>query len=283
MSDKEVPDETFDKLQKLIAEMIASSDGDSVMSLTVQPDSNTMPFAATWVAKIKDEQKWRNANQELMKIWGESSLKEIYADSFDIQPEYKMTQAVESYRGVSIDAITCSIITTDPNSEYAELIQNVYGQGINYRWAFTDGLYLYSIGENCQQEIRDLIDKTKDGIDNQPDPEITAAMQLLTEPQECDFFGTFNYVRILNMARMFMPSEISAPLTDVEFSSKSNIAFGGKVGTRQLTLEIALPKEHLLEITAAADEMNKAIIQQHKQAAAEAAAEPNTTDTNNLE
>jgi hypothetical protein len=287
MSDKEVPDETFDKIQALLADMTASSDGDSVMSLTAQLDSNSMPFAATWVAKIKDEQKWRNANQELMKLWGQSSLREIYADSFDIQVEYKMTQAAESYRGVSIDAITCSMDSTDPNSEYAQLIQNVYGQGINYRWAFTDGLYLCSIGSNCQHQIRDLIDKAKDSIDNQPNPEITAAMQMLTEPQECDFFGTLNYVRILNIATVYMPSEISAPLTDLQFSSKSNLAFGGKVGAGRESLEIAIPKEHLIEITTAVEAMNKVMMQQYQQqaeeAAAEAATEPNTTDTNNLE
>lgn len=280
MSDKEVPAETFEKLQKLFAQMVASSDGDSVMSWTIQPDSNAIPFAATWVAEINDVPKWQQANEEIMKLWGQSTFGDIYADSFDICTEYKATPAVDNHRGVQVDAMTFSISPTDPNSEYAKMIQNIYGQGLDYRWAYTDGLYLCSIGADCQKGIRDLIDKTKDGVDSQPKPEIAAAMQLLANYEECDFTGTYNHVRVLNMVRVFMPPEISSALTELdEFSSNSNLAFGGKIGTGRMSLEFALPKEHLIEMATVADAMNKAIIQHQREQALNAAepdSEPNT-------
>ena len=59
-----------------------------------------------------------------------------------------------------------------------------------------------------------------------------------------DFFGTFNVVRMLKMMSV-MPS---FPIQDISVESKSNIAFGGKIGNGKVVFKVAVPKAHISEV-----------------------------------
>jgi predicted Zn-ribbon and HTH transcriptional regulator len=55
-------------------------------------------------------------------------------------------------------------------------------------------------------------------------------------------------MNLFKMAVAFSP----APTPQIDIPTKSNISFAGKVGKGTLTIDIALPKEHLAEIAAGA-------------------------------
>jgi hypothetical protein len=59
-----------------------------------------------------------------------------------------------------------------------------------------------------------------------------------------DFFGTLNVVRMLKMISGMVP----LPIPDISAESKSNIAFGGKIGEGKAVLKVAVPKAHIKEV-----------------------------------
>ena len=84
--------------------------------------------------------------------------------------------------------------------------------------------------------------------------------------KSADFVGTYNHVRLLKLTGLMMAGMQQLPvelrtlyqnMSQIDIESKSNLAFAGKMGNRTATVEIALPKEHLLEIKTAFEELTK--------------------------
>ncbi|MGB2810056.1 MAG: hypothetical protein WBC22_20115, partial [Sedimentisphaerales bacterium] len=132
-------------------------------------------------------------------------------------------------------------------------IDAMYGDGFEYRWAIVDGLWVCTIGGDVDSAIRKLIDEVKAGEPEQMAAEMKAALTLLPEAGRADFMGTYNFLRLFKMmgamAGAFMP--VPMPLAKMDISTRSNIVFAGKAGNNRMTVDIALPKEHLTEIVAA--------------------------------
>lgn len=121
--------------------------------------------------------------------------------------------------------------------------------------------------------------------------EFRTAMAFTTESDNADFVGTVNGVRYMNMAgamvqamdTVLSPRAFVMPIIDTP--SNSNIAFASKVGGGTMVLEIALPKEHLLEIKAAGEIFKQKMLeaqQQARETAAKVVAEA-AADANNLD
>jgi len=71
---------------------------------------------------------------------------------------------------------------------------------------------------------------------------------LIPNANKADYVGTYNLMNLFKLAMAFAPM----PAPKMDMPAKSNIAFAGKVGKGTSTIDIALPKEHLAEIAAAA-------------------------------
>jgi hypothetical protein len=107
-----------------------------------------------------------------------------------------------------------------------------------------NNLLVYAIASDSGTLVRKLIDQAK-GDATQPFPsEVEAAVQLIPGAEKACFFATYNYLRVLQMVTAIMPMPI--PQTAVQ--SQSNIAIAGKVSGGSLSVEMALPKQHLMEI-----------------------------------
>ncbi|GAH10462.1 unnamed protein product, partial [marine sediment metagenome] len=89
--------------------------------------------------------------------------------------------------------------------------------------------------------------------------EVKAALAILPDPDEADFVGTYNYLRLFKWVAAM------TPMPQMDFPTKSNIALAGKVGNGKMTVDIALPKEHLTEIMTAIQMMMQKMMQQQMQ------------------
>ncbi|MHC4659674.1 MAG: type II secretion system protein GspG, partial [Planctomycetota bacterium] len=133
----------------------------------------------------------------------------------------------------------------------AQMIVAMYGDGFNYRWGTVDGLWVCAYGGEVDSPIRELIDLVKAGGPKQMAAEIKAALALLPDAGKADFFVTYNYVRALEMLPAMMGAMMPVPMPEIDIPTKSNIVLAGKIGDGKMTIDIALPKEHLTEIVAA--------------------------------
>jgi len=96
--------------------------------------------------------------------------------------------------------------------------------------------------------IRKLCDELNAQEPKQMGAEIKQILALLPDADKADFVGTYNLMNLFKMAAAFSPT----PMPQIDIPTKSNISFAGKVGKGTLTIDIALPKEHLAEIAAGA-------------------------------
>jgi hypothetical protein len=268
-------------LNNLIAEMIASSGGPGVFSFGIDEKSKP-PFVGRFVFAVKDAERWSKANEGFIEIWNKSGFAKIYR-KLGMETNYEITHNTDTYRDVSIDSARFSMGAADANSDYGKTIDQIYGGGIDYRWATVDGLHVMVFGGDCNSAIYDLIDEVKAGGPEQISGEMQAALSTLTEAAKSEFVGTFNYVRMLKMAAAITPQggALMTPpgVPKIDIPTNSNLAFAGKVGNGKLTIEIALPKEHLLELKAAFEAMQKATAEA-RQAAKEAAATNTASEAN---
>jgi hypothetical protein len=265
MSEKEVSDETAEKIEQLVFDMISACGGDGVASLVQVPDSNNLGFGLEYIVEVSDPEKWIKTNEEIMNTWAQGGFQDIYSESFGLDIDYGVQRGVEEYKGVKIDSAFFALKATDPNSEYANLISSVYGEGIDYRWATTKGLYVCAIGGDCRTRIHKLIDSVQNNDSAQIQPEFNEALRLLPESDKCDLLGTFNYLRILSLSSSFMPQPISEAFKQIDLTSRSNIVFGARLADGYENLHIIIPKKHIIEIYNALQKIGPLMMQAQNQ------------------
>jgi len=101
--------------------------------------------------------------------------------------------------------------------------------------------------------IRKLSDMLKAKEPKQMGAEIKPILALLPEADKADYVGTYNLMGLFKLATAMAPM----PMPQMDMPTKSSIVFAGKVGKGMMTVDIALPKEHLAEIAAAATMMQQ--------------------------
>ena len=95
---------------------------------------------------------------------------------------FTIKRAVDNYKSVSIDSSKFTIKSTDPNSPEGQMINAMYGEGFDYRWAVVDDLCVSVMGGDVDSEIRKLIDHVKAGGPKQLPNEMKTAMSLMLQP-----------------------------------------------------------------------------------------------------
>ena len=93
------------------------------------------------------------------------------------------------------------------------------------------------------QHREQLIDEVKAGGATEPASDIKQAVAMLGDGQD-DLFGTFNIIRMFEMAS----ATPGFPIKVGDIESKSNIAFGGKIGNGKAVFKVAVPKAHVTEV-----------------------------------
>ncbi len=214
------------------------------MAASVSIDSNNKPpFTAKYVIAIKDEKKYNQVIDEAIKMMNTSGILGFYKE-MGMETSFEMTKGTDNYNGVSIDSAKFTIKSTDANSPQGQMINKMYGEGFDYRWGVVNGMCVMAFGGDVNANIRKLIDQVKSGAVPQPGGEITSAMSLVPQAENADFMVTYNVPRLFKMASAFAP----IPMPQVDIQSKSNIVIAGKADNGKMTVNVAIPKQHIMEI-----------------------------------
>lgn len=243
---KDMSDEDAAKIKSLASDFVAVFSGNDAMSFSVDPNNKPV-FVVKYVIEMgdTDKDKFYEVIEEGAELFNTGGIADFYK-SLGMETSITIKRDVDSYKGISIDSTKVVIKSTEPNSPQGQMINAMYGEGFDYRWAMVDGLWVCIAGGDVNSAIRSLIDLVKVGGPKQMASEMKAAVALIPQSEKADFVGTYNFLRLFKIMGAMMP--MPAPMPQMDISTKSNIAFAGNIGQGKMTLEVALPKEHLMEM-----------------------------------
>jgi hypothetical protein len=231
------------KIKKLCDEMIDSIGDRFVCTVSIDPNTKP-PFDAAYVLAVKDVEQFNRTTDEFAQTWTGSAFDELYK-GLGMETGFTIKRGVDNYKGIPIDSATLTMKFADANLPEAQMINAMYGQGFNYRWAMVDGLWVCRIS-NDPNAIYKLIDRAKAGPPTQICPEMQKAMAVIPDADKADVIFTYNYLRLFKMMSAMMPAEMQMP--QINIPSKSNLVFAARAEKGKLIFDAALPKEHLQEM-----------------------------------
>ncbi|MEN6578873.1 MAG: hypothetical protein ABFD90_21195 [Phycisphaerales bacterium] len=243
MMGKNATDPQILQLKKLATDATTALGGTLAGSFSLDAASKP-PFAVRYVVGLKDPQAFYRCLEESAKLFSTGALADLYKE-MGLKANFEIQRKAETYKEVAIDALKMSFTVTDPNSPQAQMVAAMYGQGMNGRIAVVNNLLVYAFAGDPSPVIRELIDQVKTGgSTTQVATEVDAATKLIPGAEKADFFTTFNILRVFQMATTMMPMPIQTPAVQ----SQSNIALASNADNGKLSIEMAIPKQHLMEI-----------------------------------
>ena len=244
LAGKDPASEEVRNLRKLTTDATNALSGTLAASFSMDLNAKP-PFKLQYVVGVKDPQAFYRVLDESPKML-ESGLVADMIKNMGMKFKFELKRKAETYKDVPIDAIKLGMEMTDANSPESKMLATMYGEGIEGRIAIVNNLLVYAVAKDPGPLVRKLIDQVKGGATEAAPSEVQAAMQLIPGSEKAGFFATYNYLRIFQMMTAIMPLPI--PRTAVQ--SQSNIAIAGKAANGNLTIDLALPKQHLMEIRA---------------------------------
>jgi len=241
----EISTEQKEKFDKLVQNSLDSIGRDMVMSWVMPKEPGSL-FNFMWVYEVKDKDKLDEVIEEAFSFWKNSGFVDMYKKSYGLETTYTLKRAADTYKGVPIDAAEFTMKPVDMNSPQAQIIQSMYGGGIVYRWALTDNLYIGVTGGDVDAKIHKLIDVIKEGAPVQIQDEFKTALELIEGAKNKDFVVTFNVIRMIQIVCSVLP----IPLPKIDAPTESNIVFAGDARAGTLSIDVALPKKHIQEVSA---------------------------------
>jgi hypothetical protein len=236
--------EQMANVRQMMKESIDNLGGAIAFSLLPAPEGKP-PFTAKYVATIQNKQTFNQVLDKSVQMVNEGALGQLYKD-MGLKMRMELKRNASSYKGVPIDALRVSVQVIDANSPAAHLVKSIYGTGIDVRLAVVDNLLMYTVAPNPEQVIQGMIDTAKSSGPPQVASDVQAALQLLPGARQATFFGTFNFLRVLPIVTSFMPMPMQLPPAEV--SPQSAVAFVAHVGDGRLLSELAVPKQHVLDV-----------------------------------
>jgi len=259
MAGESMTTKDIDRMKALAADVIDCVGGPIACSASI--DTKTKPpFVANYVIAVKDKEKFNRLIEEATQMLNTSGIMDFYKD-MGIETGFTIQRGVDRYKDVSIDSAKFTMKSTDAGSPQGQMINAIYGDGFDYQWGMVDGLWVCTIGSNANSAIRELIDQVKAGGPKQIGDEMKAALTFLPEADKADFVVTYNFLRLFKMATAMVP----VPIPQMDIPTKSNIVFAGKAGNGKMVVDIALPKEHLMEIMAVFMKMQQQMMMMQQQ------------------
>jgi hypothetical protein len=235
--------------------------GDSIaVSVGVNGKGST-PFWGKYVIEVKDEKAFKEVLEKELQMMQDGVFGKMYK-GFGMEMDVKIERGAGTYEGVTIDAAKVNFKITEKSIQ-SRMIEKMWGDGLDYCWAFVNGNCVYSIGGDADKMIRELIDQVKAGGPKKIGAEMKAAMDAIPESKQADVVGTFNYVRALNMVSRFIVEGADSPN---QVSTQSGIAFACRTTENgKIKLQMVLPKKHLQEIQSAFKTFIPLMEKQHKE------------------
>jgi len=245
MTGKNATDPQMLQLKKLATDSVAALGGTLAGSFSIDTTSKP-PFTVRYVVGLKDAQAYNRVLEASAELFRDGAIADLYK-GMGLKMSFELQRKAETYKDVAIDAIKMSFAATDPNSQQAQMITAMYGPGMNARVAVVNNLLVYAFAGNPSPVIRELIDQVKaGGSTTQVATEVDAATKLIPGAEKADFFTTLNLLRAFQMATTMMPMPIQMPAVQ----SQSSVAIAGNADGGKLSIELAVPKQHVMEIMA---------------------------------
>lgn len=227
-------------------------------------------FSLKYVIRVRDEDAFNEIIEEELDMINDGVFNNMYK-SFGMEMKIKVQRETEAYRGVEIGKAMLSLKMGEEDTPQAEILNKIWGDGMEYRWAVLDGYCVYAFGGDSEETVRKLIDQVKAGGPDELASEIKNAIAVFEgdgEEEEYDFGGTVNFVRLLNMMSGFVAASGGPQIKPLDMPTESNLVFAGRSGEGKLLVEGVMPKQHLLELKAAGEkfgeEMKKAVKEQQE-------------------
>jgi len=236
--------EDIAKLKKLATDSADAFGGAGAWSLS--PDLQSKPpFRLRYVFTLADKQKFNDILDQTTKLMSEGTLADL-VKRFGLKMQFTLKRNVETYKETPVDAISIALQPMDANAPQGQMMKTMFGAGLNIRLAVVNNLLVYALSADPEKDVHALIDQARAGGPGQVPSEVQAALQLLPEANKANFFGTYNYVRAIQMALSFMPMPMPAP--PVQVPTRSDIVFAGDIGNGKLRMNFAIPKQQVLEV-----------------------------------
>ena len=245
MSGDSMSKEDITEFKTLASNVFDCLDGPVAYSILNDAKSKP-PFVLKYVIAVKDEKKFNQIIEKATDMMTTSGIMDFYK-SLGMETSFSMNSGVDSYKGISISSAKLTMKATDANSPQAQMITSMYGDGFDYRWGMVDGLFACAVSGDVNSTIRELIDQVKTDSPKQIGSEMKAALSLLPEANKADFVVTFNALRLFNLVTSMVP----IPIPPMDIQTKSNIVIAGRAADSRMVVNIAVPKQHLIEIVSA--------------------------------
>jgi hypothetical protein len=234
-------------LEKLITKGVDAM-GDSLAITFGVNDKDSMPFTGKYVIEVRDQAAFGQVLEEEMKLMGEGgALADLYK-GFGMEMDVEVDRDAGTYKGTRIGAAKVGFKLGGDGGMMAEMLEKMFGDGLDYRWAFEKGNCVYTLGGDADGMIRELIDQVRAGGPKQVGSQMKAALEVLGNSDKADVVGTFNFARYMQMVAGFIATASGAEMPPIDTPTASNIAFAGRTTEAgNLAFQIVMPKEHLLE------------------------------------
>ena len=240
MFGQNITPEQKEKIKQLAADSLDALGQAGVYAATVDSGAKP-PFAVDYIFAIKDEAKFRRVMDEGMNLYN-TLLAPMYKQ-MGLISALEMRKNADTHQGVVINEIQFKFDVTDANAPETQMIKAMYGEGMTIQWAIVNNTYVASMGSD---KVAGLIDRVKAGVPASKATEIENALQLAPDGAASDVFVTFNLIRVLNLVKAFAP--VPLPLPAMDFPTSSNIVAAASIGNGQLSGDLIIPKQHVMEI-----------------------------------
>ena len=250
--------DVIDEFKTLATEISNCLEGPVAYSISNNANSKP-PFSLKYVIAVRDEKKFEQIIDKAINMMNTSGIMDFYKN-MGIETSFSTQKGVDNYKGVSIDSAKLAFKADGlANSPQAQMINSMYGEGFDYRWGMVNGHFACAVCGDVNSKIRELIDEIKADSAKQIGDEMKNALALLPGADKADFIVTLNALRFFNMVTSMIP----IPIPPMDAQTKSNIVIAGKADSGKMTVNMAVPKQHLIEIMSAVMAMQQKSAQQN--------------------
>ncbi|MBN2132778.1 MAG: hypothetical protein JW741_24975 [Sedimentisphaerales bacterium] len=263
MIEAEVSEAEMADLRKLVSKSFGAM-GESLSFSFVPAGEGPGMFSMQYVFEVEDGAAMEDAIREGLQVANSKMYREFMAN-FGMQVRAVVESETTTYRDVRINSARLTFEADDEDSPPAQMLQAMWGGGFDYRWGVTDGHCVYVIGKDADKHTRRLIDQVKAGGAKGVCPEMQAALASIPNSDKADAVGTFNYVRMLNATLSAMPLPGGKKLAPLNAPTEGNVAFAAFSADDGFTIDLVLPRKHIMEIQSALQNFGEQVKEMEKQ------------------
>jgi hypothetical protein len=260
-----MPEADLKELKELLTKGIDAM-GDSI-GITFGGDiEGPSPFVGKYVIEVRDQEAFEEVLEKELQLMEEGKIIGDLYKGFGMKMQVEIDRDAGTYKEARIGGATVAFKMTDEDSPPAKMLGKMFGDGLKYRWAFTAGHCVYTLGSDAYKTIRQLIDQVRAGGPKKIESQMKAAIEVLGNSDKADVVGTFNFVRYMQMVFGFIATVGEVDITELDTPTESNIAFAGRTTEAgNLVFQIVMPKKHMLETKSVFENIIPKIKEQERQ------------------